>query len=266
VTAQSTARQAHDSGAMQGLARLGLAARGTVWLVIGLLALQVLRGGSAQADQNGALRAVADKPFGEALLVVLVVGFLGYAAYRLLSAAVGHRDQDGAARTGHRAVSAAKALLYLGLAGFTARFLVQGGGQDKTRSVTADVMSHTGGRSLVGAAGLVLVGIGTAMAVKGLKKDHAEDLEQGRIPARLRRPAVVLGTVGLLGRGAVLALVGAFLVRAAVQFDPKQAKGLDAALQALVQQPYGKVLLGAAVLGVLAYGLWSYVEATYRDL
>ncbi len=251
---------------MQVLARLGLASRGTVWLVIGLLALQVLRGGSAQADQTGALQAVADKPFGEVLLVVLVIGFLGYAAYRLLSAAIGHRDEDGATRTGHRAVSAAKGLLYLGLAGATTSFLLRGGGKDKTSSVTADVMSHGGGRSLVGLVGLVLVGIGIAMAVKGLKEDHADDLDTARMPQRLRRPAVVVGKVGLVGRGAVLALVGAFLVKAAVQFDPKQAKGLDAALQTLVQQPYGKVLLGAAVVGVLAYGIWSYVEAAYREL
>jgi hypothetical protein len=111
-----------------------------------------------------------------------------------------------------------------------------------------------------------VIGVGVAMAVKGLKHDHADDLVTGRMPAGLRRPAVKIGVVGLLGRGAVFGLVGLFLVRAAVLFDPSEAKGLDAALQTVAARPYGTVLLALAVLGILAYAVWSAVETLYKRL
>ena len=266
MTVESSARQASRSPAVHALARLGLASRGLVWLVIGLLALQVLLGDQAQTDQGGALRAVADKPFGEVLLVVLVVGFLGYAAYLLLSAAVGHRDEQGGSRLAHRLESLGKGLVYLGLAGFTLRFLLEGGGEDKTRSTTAQVLQHTGGRTAVALAGAALVALGLYKARQAVKEEHAEKLKQFRMPDRLRRPGVLVGVVGLLGRSAVLVLIGAFLISAAVQADPDEAKGLDAALQTVAEQPYGKVLLAVAVVGLLAYAVWSFVEAAYRDL
>src|SRR3954447_4744351 len=92
--ARDAARDAEDSTTVEWLARLGLASRGVIWLVVGLLAVQVALGNNTQADKNGALRAIADKPLGELLLVVLAIGFLGYAAWRLLEGAVGHRDES----------------------------------------------------------------------------------------------------------------------------------------------------------------------------
>lgn len=268
MTAERTTQQVHDSTAVEGLARLGLAARGLVWLAIGLLAASVALGrGDERTDRAGALTAIKDQPFGGTVLVVLVVGFLGYAAWRVLEAAVGHRDDDGAKRVGHRLLSLGKGLVYLFLAVSTVQFLLRGSeGEDQTGSRTAELMSRTGGRTAVGLVGVVLVGIGLFMAFRALKQKHGERLEHYRVPSRLRRPAVVVGVVGLVGRGAVLVLVGVFLLLAAVRFEPGEAKGLDAALQALAQQPYGPVLLGAVVVGVLAYALWSFVEAAYRDI
>ncbi len=266
ATVEGTARQAHRSDAVQGLARLGIASRGLVWLVVGLLALSVLRGGDQQTDRGGALQVIADKPLGEALLVVLILGFLGYAAWQLLSVAVGHRDEDGAKRTACRALSLGAGLLYVALALSTLQFLLRGGGGDQTTSRTAELLSRPGGRTAVGVIGAALVIAGLVVAVRALLEKHSDRLEHYRVPIRLRRPAVVVGVVGLVGKGAVLVLLGWFLVRAAVQFDSAQAKGLDAALQLLAQQPYGRVLLGIAVVGMLGYALWSFLEAAYREI
>jgi Domain of Unknown Function (DUF1206) len=264
---KSNARDLEDSDAVHALARLGLGARSVVWLVIGLLALSVALGGSEQTDQGGALRAVADQPFGRVLLVVLAVGFAGHGLWRLLNAAVGSRtERDAKKKWASRGASLARGLVYLSLCAATVRFLVQGSSQDQTQSLTARLMSATGGRTLVGVIGLVVIGIGIAMAVKGVTHDHADELETGRMPAGLRRPAIKIGVVGLLGRGAVFALIGLFLVRAAVEVDPAEAKGLDAVLQTVAGQPYGRVLLGLAVLGILAYAVWSFVEALYKRL
>ena len=127
-------------------------------------------------------------------------------------------------------------------------------------------MAYPGGRLAVGLVGVAVAGVGLRKVLTGVRGKHREDREQYRMPLACRRPAVALGVVGLLGRGLVLALLGAFLVTADFSFDARRAKGLDAALQALAQQPYGVVALVAAAVGLLAYGLWSYVEAVYRDL
>jgi hypothetical protein len=264
---KSSARDLEDSDAVHGLARLGLGARSVVWLVIGLLLLSVALGGSEQTDQGGALAAVAEQPFGTVLLVVLVVGFFGDGLWRLLDSAVGHRSEgDAKKKLAKRGTSLVRGLVALALGAATVRFLLEGASADQTQATTARLMAASGGRVLVGVLGLVLVGVGIAMAVKGVQHDHADDLDTGRMPTGLRRPAVKIGVVGLLGRGAVFALLGLFLVRAAVLFDAAEAKGLDAALQTVVQQPYGRVLLALAVLGVLAYALWSFLQACYKRL
>lgn len=264
--AKQAARQAHDSKTVDVLARLGLASRGAVWLVIGLLAVSVALGNQEKTDRNGALGAIAAKPFGELLLVVLVIGFLGYAAWRGLSAAVGHRDEtDENKRWRKRFVSLTRALLYTGFAVSTAKFLVAGGGGDKTEPLTARVMKESGGRVLILVVGVVVLVIGLVTAVRGAMRKQEDRLEGYRVPAALRTPVTVVGVVGLIGRGLVIALIGGFLVKAAAQFDPKQAKGLDAALKTLAEQAYGRGLLLVAAIALVAFALWSFAEAAYRE-
>lgn len=267
---RDTAERAHGSDAVAGLARVGLAARTLVWAVLGLLVVRLALGqGGESADQSGALQAVADTPLGGALLVLLVVGFLVWALYRLLCAAVGHRDvSDASKRWAHRAKAAAEGVLYL-LATFTAVRVLVGGradSEEQADSVTAAVMGVTGGRTLVGLAGVSLVAVAAVLAWRALRRKHSERLEHVRVPNALRGPAVTVGVVGLVGRSAVAALVGVFLVQAAVRFDPEQAKGLDASLRTLAEQPFGPGLLGVAAVGVLGYALWSLVETLWRDL
>ena len=259
-TAERAARDVHGSDAVDALARLGLASRGLVWLVVGLLGLSVAQGDRARADQQGALRAIADQPFGEVLLVVLVVGFLGYAVWQALNAVVGRE------KSRKRLESGLKALLYSLLAVSVVRFLVaeQESSADPTSSLTARVMQQTGGRWLVALGGLAVVALGGYLVSRALTGSHAKKIEGWKVPDGRARLAVRLGTVGLVGRGLVLALVGVFLVTAGVQSDPEQARGLDAALHELARQPHGRALLGLAVAGLLAYAAWSFVEAAFH--
>lgn len=264
--AEQTAREVHDSRAVEVLARLGLCSRGLVWLMLGLLALSLVGGAAAKADQDGAFRALAATPVGGPLLAILALGFLGYATWLLLSAAVGHRREEGMERLLHRGESLAKGVLYLGLCASTVHFLVRGGGTADVKSRTAQVLSFPGGRTAIGVVGVVVVGVGLYMIAKAVTRKHADCLEHYRVPDSLRRPAVFIGAVGYFGRGLVVALVGAFLVRAAALADAQEAKGLDAALEAVAQQPYGLVLLTLAAIGLLAFAAWSFFEAVYREI
>ena len=265
-TTKDAAEQAADSKPVEWLARLGLTARGVIWLTIGLLALQIALGGGGEADRKGALRAIASKPFGHGLLVALFIGFCGYAVWRLVEAAGGHRDEDGAKRWVKRAASAGRGLLYGFFAYSTISYLNSPSSQsgDNTKPMTVRVMSHTGGRWLVGAVGLTILIGGLVIAVRGVRAKFLKKLRP--LSGGMRTAALVLGRVGLVGRGLVVALVGWFLLHAALVFEPKSAKGMDQSLKTLAGQPYGPLLLGAAALGLICYGLWSFIEARYRKV
>jgi hypothetical protein len=263
---KEAAQQAEDSTAVVWLARLGLFSRGVVWLVVGVLAVQVAFGNNKEADKNGALRAIADKPLGEGLLIVLVVGFLGYGAWRLLEGAVGHRDEDGAKQWGKRIASLFRGGVYLVLAASVVKFLVSGGSGDKTKPLTARVMSHTGGRALVLCIGAGIAIAGLVMAYRAVRQKFEKLIEGWQMPDGLRAATKVVGTSGLVSRGLVFVLIGAFLVDAAVRFEPDKAKGLDATLKTVAHQPYGQALLLLAALGLVAFALWSFIESRYRKL
>lgn len=263
---EQLARKVENSTAVEWLARLGLAARGVVWLTVGALAAQVALGKSAKADKNGALGAIKDQPFGKLLLVVLVIGFLGYATWRLLEGAVGHLDEEGRKRWTKRGTSLFRGLVYLGLAISTLRFLTSGGGKDKTKSLTARVMGATGGRELVFVVGVGVIVGGLAMVVRAFRQKFEDKLDMTRMPSWLRSATTVLGSAGIASRGLVFALIGGFLVDAAVRFNPNKAKGLDASLKTVAHQPFGRILLFAAAVGLLAFALWSFIEARYRKI
>lgn len=262
---EAVARDVHESAAVEALARWGLVSRGIVYLVVGVLALSVLLGGDERTDRQGAVKAIADRPFGEPLLVALVVGFLGYACWRLLSAAVGHREDDEPKRTGKRLLSLLRGGFYAFVAVSTIAFLLsQQTEEDKTPIRAARVLDTTGGQTAVFVVGVVIVGIGLGIAFRAARQKQEKRLESYRIPDRLRTAVTVVGIVGLVGRGLVIALVGAFAVKAAVRADAQEARGLDASLQELSEQAYGRGLLGVAVAGLIGYALWSFVEAAYR--
>lgn len=265
--AKQVARKAENSAAVEWLARLGLASRGAIWLVIGLLAAQVAGGSRKKADKTGALQAIASKPFGELLLVGLIIGFFGYAAWRLLEGTVGHRDEDeGRKRWIKRGTSLFRGTVYLGLGLSTAKFLLQGGGADKTEPFTARVMAATGGRTLVLLVGAGIVAGGLVMVVRAFRQSFEDKLDMGAMPAGLAKATKVVGTSGLASRGLVFVLIGGFLVQAALRFEPGKAKGLDASLKTVAGQPFGRLLLFAAALGLVAFALWSFLEARYRKI
>lgn len=260
------ARKAEDSDVVSGLARLGIVCRGLVWFVVGVLALQVAFGDGAQADKNGALAAIKDKPLGSLGLVVLVVGFLGYATWRVLEGAVGHRDEDGNKRLLKRASSAGRGLIYLSLAFSTSKFLISGGGKDNTEPLTARVLSTTGGQTAVFLVGAGFVITGLVIAGRAFSQEFEDKLKTSDMPDWLHRATKGIGTAGLTSRGLVFSLVGLFLVRAAATFDADKAKGLDGSLKTLSEQPFGPVLLTVTAVGLLAFALWSFLEARYREI
>jgi hypothetical protein len=212
---------------------------------------------------------VADKPFGEVMLLLLAVGLAGYTLWRFSNAAWGERHEtDERKRAAKRLASAAKGALYAAFCVSAISVLVgrSGGGEQQATTWTAKVLGWPSGRLLVGAAGLAIVVGAGYMVYRGLGRKFEKQLDEGRMGPSARRLTPVLGLVGLTARGIVFALVGFLLVKAAVDFDAREAKGVDGTLRTIAAQPYGQFLLVAAALGLAVFGLYSFVEARYRRL
>ena len=269
--ARRQARRAGSSAWLNRVARVGFAGRGVLYLTVAFLAVGISRGRSGgNADKQGAVRALSDTTFGGFILLVLVVGFAGLALWQAAEAAWGRRDEtDDAKRTAKRAASAGKALLYAFLGASTASVLLgsgNDGGGGRERELTARVLELPGGRGLVGLGGLVLVGVGGWLVARGVRRKFEKHLDTGAMPTHLRSAAAVGGAVGHTARGVVAGLAGLLLVKAALDYDPGQAKGIDGTLRTIAGQPYGRLLLLLAAAGLAAFGLFCFVEARYRRL
>jgi len=249
--------------------KLGLAARGIVYCVMGLLVVAMARGERAEeTDQRGALEELAERPLGTLLLIVLVVGFVAYAGWRLARAVRGEGGKEPNA--GQRVLDVAKAGLYLSLALSAVRLVAGdessgGGGQDQAQSTSARLMhEQSWGRWAVGLAGAGIAAFGAWQIWRGFSQKFRKHLDEtfgDRHTTTIR-----LGVAGHVTRGAVFVVIGWLVTRSALRFDPNQPVGIDAALREVLLAPYGTALAVAAALGLGAYGLYSFGEARYRQI
>ena len=258
-----------DSHWVDRAARAGYLAKGVVYGLIGLIAIQVpLDLEDAPKDRSGALRVVAQQPLGEVLLLALAAGLAGYALWRL-SQAIFDRDNegDGIKALGKRAGYLARAVLY-GFFAFGAFALVAGFGAksgDESKD-TARVLDLPLGRWIVLGAGLGFLGAGLYNGYRSLTADFRKHLREHELGPNVRGWVIVVGVVGHAARAVVFGLIGIFLCKAALEYDPDEAKGLDGALRTIADAPYGNAVLFAVAAGLIAYALFCAVQARYREV
>lgn len=250
------------------LARLGYAARGIVYLVIGSLAVKAAMGdGGATTGSRGAIRELADEPTGQILVAVVAIGLVGYAVWRFIQAvfdADDHgTDAEALAVRGGLFVSAITHSL-IAIFAFSLLFGSGGGsGGDGTESWTAKLLSQPFGQWLVGLVGVAVIGAGIAHAIKAWKTKFERYLDMSESQMRLFRPVAIFG---LVARGIVFVITGGFFIVAAWQAQPEEARSMGETLQTLQGQPYGAWLLGIVAVGLFAFGIYSSIEAIFRQI
>jgi len=264
------AEQAGDSTSLEWLARGGLIAYGVVHLLVGWLALQIAWGtsGGTSADTSGALQTLADQPFGTVLLWVAAVGLVALALWQVSEAIWGHPDRDRAKRVRKQVTSGARATVYAAFAVSAALFAL-GAGSSSSQSqeqATTGVLAWPGGRVLVVAAGLAVIGVGIAGIIKGIRKSFIEEINTSSMSPTARTGVLRLGQVGYIAKGIALSVVGGLLTYATLTFDRQTAQGLDGALQTILAQPFGRFLLTAVALGFAAFGLFAILQSRYRRM
>lgn len=256
---------------VETMARVGYAAKGAVYFVIGALAVQLAAGGGGDATgSRGAVREIANQPFGEILLWITGIGLFAYAGWRFIQAAT---DPDGVGSDAKGSVKRAgyfvSGLIHSSLGAFALRLATGSGGahaddSQSQQQLTAAVLSQPLGQWLVLAAGLIVVGVGVAQFYRAYSEDFMRRL--GGMSTEARKWAKRAGKWGFSARGVVFLMIGWFLIKAAAQADSSEARGLEGALEELARQSHGPWLLGIVAAGLGLYGVFMFITARYRRI
>jgi hypothetical protein len=251
------------------LARGGLVARGVVYGIVGILALKLAVGSGGKATtQRGALLTLAQEPFGQALLIATAVGLAGYALWRLVRAGIGHGTEQNDSSF-QRLAHVASGVAYAALCVTAVRILTganSSGGSNSPKQTTGGVLDWTGGTEIVGVVGAILVGVALFQGYKGVTRKFLDDSKTREMSREVKRAFTAIGVFGHLARMVVFGLIGYGLIKAAVDYDPRSAIGLDGALAKLSHNSYGPFLLGVVAAGLIGFALYSIADARYAKI
>jgi hypothetical protein len=266
ATARYTAHSVARSEQIGWLGRFGLVAMGVSYGLVATLAIMLAlgRGGSAE-DRGGALQTIAQDGFGRVAVFLLAIGFGGYAIWRFAEAVF---DRGGRGRKpkglAKRAGYFGKGLIYTGLCIVAVGVLLGSSGDSNEKQEAAYALDWPGGRYIVGAVGAGFAAAALWNAFRAVSGKFKDELDTGSMGPTEEKLVTTVAVVGLLARGVVFGLIGIFVLKAAVEYDPSEAIGLDGALRKLAAQDYGPLLLGLVAGGLLAFGVFSLFQARYR--
>ena len=271
-------RLSTEHPAIVKVGRVGWFAKGVVYLMAGFLMLAVAAEASGwskapvsdqqEASPTGAIKTVASSTGGTLLLVLLATGMLLYAAWRVVSALLpGGTDAEAIL---HRLGYVVSAIAYSAFA-VSALALARNSSEDpdgntQVTDMSESVMSHTAGRLVIGAVGVIVICVGLYRMKKGFSLDVNDELNLGGLPPTRLRWTKRLGAVGEIGRGIGFGLVGFFLVRSAVSYVASEATGLDGALRRVATEPWGVFVVVIVGVGFVAYGAFCLLTFTRRRL
>jgi hypothetical protein len=267
-------RRAATSKWMTFLARLGYAVKGVVYLIIGLLAVQLASGlGGKVTDQNGAIQTISRLPLGNFLLIIVTIGLFGFAIWCFIQALFdtegkGHDAKGIIGRLGYAIVGVG-----YGTLGYGTLLVVMGAsgsaGKNSTTNTqdwTATLLKQPFGTPLVIIVALVVLGVAGYLFYKAYSAKFQYRLSLIGLSLQMRKGVIALGRFGYAALGVVFTIIAIFLAVAALQHNASKAVGLDGALRQLSHEPFGQLVLGIVALGLIAYGAYSFVEARYRRI
>jgi Domain of Unknown Function (DUF1206) len=267
----NTVKRAAANPALELLERLGYVVRGTLYAVMGLLALKIVlsvAGGQA-TDLTGSLVVLVSNPFGKLVLIVVAIGLAAYSLWGFTRAIYDplHRGTDASgymARLGF----VSSALSYAAIVFFAIQLLAGSGAttNDGTKNTISSVLTHPAGGALTILIGLVVIGVALGQFVESYRATFARDLKGAEMSARTRDVAVKLGRFGMFARGVIFLIIGWFVVQAGIHHDPSQTQGFSGAFVFLLAQPFGRILLGIVALGFVSLGLHSFACARWIRL
>jgi hypothetical protein len=264
-------KDAAYSPLMDSLTRIGYAVKGFIYVAIGFIAIASALGQSnTPADQLGAIASFSEFPFAQGLLWVILLGLISYSLWGVIRGVLDpyHKGNDlhGLLERGGYLISAITYATFV----YPTYQLIAGArsGTDSgtTVKIVSNVMNMPFGRLLVGGFGLAAIAAAIYQTYAGFTLNFDHRFKPYALSAEQLRIAKQVGRYGTIARGIIFGITGGFLVLAAWQANPGQAKGFDGALDFLAKQPYGLWLLAIFAIGFIAFGIYSFMGAAWFRL
>ncbi|QNH62595.1 DUF1206 domain-containing protein [Hymenobacter sediminicola] len=258
------------SSGLKTLARFGFAAKGIVYVLLGLLALLAATGqqGGQTADKKQAVQTLQSLPGGSLLLGLVAFGLLGYIVWRFTQAVVDTEDKGSDAKgIGRRLGYAGSGLLYASLAWYAAQLAWSGsadGSSNGQQTLTAKVLSWPAGEWIIMAAGVIIIGSGLYQIYRAYSGSFHKHVNASDLPANQQNLVYRTGQIGYTARGIVMGIIGYFFVQAGRQSRAAAVGTTDEAFDLLASM--GPAVLGIVAVGLMAYGLYMLVQARYPVL
>ena len=267
ITADSSALEQGATWLVR-LGRLGYAAKGLVYIVVGFLATKAAIGiGGRTTDTKGALKTIGEAPFGRISLMIVAVGLIGYMGWRLASAITDAEPRGSDARgLALRIGDAFRGLVYGSLGAWALAYVIRGHAEskDQARSVTNEVLQLPWGRSIVIGVGMVVIGYAVYQLYRAASGKFLKRLDLSAAGETSRKWIERLGGFGIGARAVVFGMIGILITRAGWRYDPSEAGGIEKSLDVISRQPFGDALFALAATGLIAFGILQLATARYR--
>ncbi len=254
------------------VARVGYVAKGVIYAVIGFLALREALGvGGETTGPQSAMRSIGrlgSQSFGAVMLALLAAGLAGYALWKLVQGVMDPDDKGSDAHGVLRRVGFVGSGAIHGALAFTAAQSILGAEDSSEDAMTASAMAYGSafGRLLITLVGLVVIGVGLYQLYAAFGAKFLHELKLDETGDAQGRWVTYAGQVGTAARAIAIGVAGVFLLLAAYQSDPRESRGLGAALESVQHRPFGSYMLGAIAAGLLIYGAFMFAVAFYRRI
>lgn len=252
------------------IAIIGHIAKGTVYMVTGVLALfSAFNMGGQKAGKRQVIDYLENQPFGTVIILVLGLGLLCFALWRFIES-IYDPNQIGTDKKalGKRFGFFLSGILYASIGVFAIL---------DAFNVTSIANNGSGNTSLQNGmlSAIIFICIGVGLAIKGIfqfmKIKKGEVLKKfnlkGITTTSKRNIVKRIGYAGLLSRGLVTLIIAYFFLAAGFNLNGNSSntvKGSAQAFSFIQEQVYGHWLLGIVAIGLISYGIYMFTMAAYR--
>jgi len=259
-----TTNQLKMKDSTKKIAKFGLFAKGSIYLISGILTLlSALNMGGSKSGKFKVLDFLEKQPLGNVILIVLALGLISYSVWRFIQCFSDPENEGSDTKAKlKRTGFGVSGLIYLALAGLAIKKVVTGGG------------SSSGGQNYVDTFGptvitIVFIIIGVALAVKAIfhfKKAYQKKFmdEYSIADLKYHKLAKNAGYFGYYARAVVSGIIAFFFLKAGLYSGQNEIKGTQDAFSFLQDSSYGNILLGLVAAGLACYGIFVVLLSKHK--
>ncbi|MGB3547236.1 MAG: DUF1206 domain-containing protein [Saprospiraceae bacterium] len=253
-------------------ARFGYAAKGVLYGSTGVLAILAaldFNRNETVVGSTGALRSIANQPFGRVLVILIAASLMGYVVWRFLQAFLdpehsGCDASDIVRRIGYGCSGCVYASIAYSVVDILSEPVTDG--DRSAEEWVFIIMRQPFGRWLIGAAGFGFFCIGCYYFYRAIKAEFRKRFKLHKMSDVAKRWAFIVGRVGIAARGVVYTVIGVSAMRAAWLFDADEIKTTEQALAVFNDNPANEIVLLTLGVGFVAYAIHMAFQARYRTI